>query len=120
MNPIQDVQKIPFYVSEFDAAGNQAMDAGDSAAVAIDDATDATLAIDAAVDPAKVPSGLDPAKVLVTGFVVAGKKIGIATITATFAHTDGTPVPPPITSQVQIVSGPPALGQIGFGAPVAQ
>ena len=118
--PLQDTFKLPYFATELDADGNQAMDPGDSVAVTTDDTAKATVAPDATVDPAKVPSGTDATKVLQTGFLVGGSKLGTVNVTATFSHTDGTAAPPPISVAVDILSGPPVTGGFGFGTAVPQ
>jgi hypothetical protein len=117
MNTLQVVQKIPYWSAEFDVDGNPSVDAGDSVAVTVDNGT---VVPDAAIDPAKLPAGTDPTKVLQTGFVVPPTTPGQINVTSTFTHTDGTPAPPPVTAQLDVLVGPPATGAMNFGAPVAQ
>ncbi len=120
-NPqLPDNFQVPFYITELDAKGAQVMDPGDSASVTIADPNSGTVAADAAVDPTKVPSPLDPAKVLLTGFLVAGTGGLTLDATATFAHNDGTVPPPPLTASFDVTAGAPAVGGFGFGAPVPQ
>ncbi len=117
--PVPDNYKIPFYATEFDSKNAQVMDAGDSAVVTVDEPS-ASVAADSAVDPAKVPAPLDPAKVMLTGFIVAGNPGTTINATCTVSHTDGTPPPPPVTASFDVVAGAPAIGGFGFGAPVPQ
>ncbi len=118
--PLPDNFKISFYVTELDTKQAQVMDAGDSAVVTCDDPNAGTVVPDAVVDPAKVPAPLDPAKVMLTGFAVAGNPGLTMNLTATVSHTDGTAPPPPVTSSFDIVAGAPAIGGFGFGAPIPQ
>lgn len=123
---LPDNFKIPFYITEYDADGNQAMDPGDSAAVTSDDATKGTVAADATVDATKVPATdpngkpLDPAKVLLTGFLLGASTLGDWSATATYTHTDGTPAPAPVSIAFTTVSGPATVAGFGTGAAVPQ
>jgi hypothetical protein len=124
---LQDSQKVPYAIAEFDADGNiVAPGVGDSVAVTTSDPASLTAAPDATVDPAKVPANADgtpgnPANYLQTGFLVGGKKaqLGVGA-TATFTHTDGTKAPPAVTDLLDIVVGPAVTGAISLGAPVSQ
>ena len=119
MQQVRDTERVPYAITEYDAKGNASVDPGDSASLAVDVA-DVQVVPDAAVDPAKCPQGVDPSKVLQTGFCVAGKTVGIVTATATFVHTDGTAAPPALQGQFEVVSGVPVTGGLTFGAPVPQ
>ncbi len=118
--PLTDNFKVPFYAAELDTKQAQVMDPGDSAAVTIADPLSGAVVPDAVVDPAKVPAPLDPTKVLLTGFLVAGNPGTTLTATVTFTHTDGTPPPPPISASWDVQAGAPATGGFGFGAPIPQ
>lgn len=115
-----DSQKVPYAIFELDAKGVPVLDPGDSAAVTVDAPTGSTIVPDTAVDPSKILNGFDPAKCLGTGFIVGGSTAGTANVTATFAHTDGTPAPPPATVAIPVTAGVPATGTIQLGAPVSQ
>jgi hypothetical protein len=120
-SPLLNTFKRPFYASEEDADGNLIVDAGDSAVVTSGDSTKATIAADAAVDPAKLPAGADPTKYLLTGYIVGVKGAsGDVDITCTYAHTDSTPPPAPQVITIPIVAGTPAVGVFGTGTDVAQ
>lgn len=126
MNQLRDSEKIPFYVVERDLKSNPVKDDGDSATVTVDVAASATVALDAAVDPAKIPNGpdgkpeVDPALVLATGFLVGGSTVGPFNVTTSFAHTDGSEPPADVVSPFTLLSGAPSSGAISFGAPIAQ
>lgn len=125
--PIQDSQKIPFAIAEFDKDGNiDAPGAGDTAVVTTSDSASLTVAPDAAVDPAKVPNNADgtpgnPANYLLTGFLVGGSKLqtGVGA-TSTITHSDGTPGPAPVTDLLDIIVGPAATQVMSLGQAVSQ
>src|SRR5579864_4109156 len=118
---LQDSQKVPYAVLLTDADGNPtAPAAGDSVVVASADAASATVAADAAPDPAKAPAGSSP---LQTGFIVGGAKLAAGlkiTATITLANPPKAGQPAPIVDLVDIVGGPSANGSITLGTPVAQ
>ena len=116
---LQDVQKIPYALSELDADGNPSVDPGDSVAMTLDSQSPGTVVPDATIDPTKLPSTMTAAQCLQTGFVVA---TGVGTInwTATYTHTDGTTPPAPVTGSIPVSVGPPATGSVTFGTPVSQ
>lgn len=124
---LQDTQKVPYAVFEFDADGNVATPgSGDSVSVASDSLNSATVQPDASVDPAKVPNNADgtagdAADCLQTGFILGGKtpKVGVQ-ITATFTHADGSAAPSPVADLIDIVTGPGVTGSISLGTPVNQ
>lgn len=109
---LQDVQKVPYVVTELDADGNVATPgAGDTCAVTSDDTTKATIVPDA------TPSVTGAIQ---TGFVVGGSTLGTVNITSTITHADGTPGPSPVTDAIDILSGPPATQGFALGTPVNQ
>jgi hypothetical protein len=119
---LQDTFKVPYAIFEADADSNvTAPGTGDTVAVTSSDTASLTVLPDAAVDPAKVPAGTDPAKCMQTGFLVGGSKaqVGVGA-TATFSHADGSAAPPPVTDLIDVVAGPGTTGSISLGTPVAQ
>lgn len=119
---LQDTQKVPYAVFESDADGNVGTPgAGDSVVVSSDSPNSITVVPDPAVDPAKVQAPATAAQALQTGFIVGGKvnKVGCQ-VTATFTHSDGTPVPAPVVDLIDNVVGPLSTGAISLGAPVSQ
>lgn len=124
---LQDSQKVPYSVAEFDAKG--VLDkpgAGDTVTVTTDSPASLSIVPDAAVDPAKVPNNADgtpgdPTNYLQTGFIVGGSspKVGCGVI-ATFSHADGTTPPPPVTDLIDLIAGPIATGGLSLGTAVNQ
>ena len=119
---LQDTQKVSYAIFESDSDGNVGTPgAGDSVVVTTSDAASLTVAPDAVVDPAKVQAPAVASQCLQTGFLVGGKKpqAGVGA-TVTFAHTDGTSAPPPVTDLIDIIVGPLTTGAISLGTPVSQ
>lgn len=124
---LQDQQKIPYAIAEFDADGNIVPPgSGDTAAVSSSDTASLTVSPDAAIDPAKVPNNPDgtpgdPTKYLQTGFLVGGAKVqtGVGA-TSTITHSDGTPGPAPVTDLLDIIVGPAATQVMSLGQAVSQ
>ena len=126
MNPfvLVDDYQAPYAISApLDADGNPTTPDGTTVTLASDDSTKVSVAADAAVDPAKIPQGINPAHVLQTGLVVGGKTIGIANLKATFTGPDGAAISVPdalASAQISIVADVPTTGGLAFGTPVHQ
>ena len=119
---LQDSFKVSYAVFEADADKNvTAPGAGDTVVVASSDTASLTVVPDATVDATKVPTGSDPATCMQTGFLVGGTKAQVGvTATATFAHSDGSAAPSPVSDLIDIVVGPATTGSISLGTPVSQ
>ena len=124
---LQDSQKVPYSVAEFDAKGVlDAPGAGDTVVVTTDSPNSLSISPDAAVDPAKNPLNADgtpgnPANYLQTGFIVGGStpKVGCQVV-ATFAHSDGTTPPAPAVDLIDLIAGPIVTGGLSLGTAVNQ
>jgi hypothetical protein len=119
---LQDSQKVSYAISEADAKGNVVPPgAGDTVAVTSDSPSSLTVVADAAVDPAKLPTGAVAKNYLGTGFLVGGTapKVGVQ-VTATISHTDGSPAPAPVVDLIDIIVGAAVTGAISLGTPVNQ
>jgi hypothetical protein len=119
---LQDNFQVPYAIFEADADQNvEAPGAGDSVVVTSSDVASLTVVPDTTVDPAKVPTGANPAFALQTGLLVGGAKIQAGVqVTATFAHADGSQAPPPVVDLIDIVGGAVTTGSISLGTPVVQ
>lgn len=119
---LQDSQNVPYAIAEYDAKGNiEAPGSGDSVSVTSDSTGSLTVQPDDSVDPAKLPAGADPADYLQTGLLIGGStpKNGVQ-VTATFAHSDGSPAPDPVTDLIDVIVGAIKTGAIILGTPVNQ
>jgi len=106
-----DTSKVAYSLVELDADGNPAAPlSGDVITVVSSDTASLTV----------VPDSVPVAGSVASGFLVAGKKLGVVTVTATVTHQQSTIPPLTVVDTIDVVASAASSLSLGLGAPVAQ
>jgi hypothetical protein len=106
-----DTSKVAYSLVELDADGNPAPPlSGDVITIVSSDTASLTV----------VPDTVPVAGSVASGFLVAGKKLGSVTVTATINHQQSTIPPLTVVDTIDVVASAASSISLGLGSPVAQ